>query len=166
MFKFRKSFMKPFSNILLTFAVMTFATCAQAQNIEVSNAWIRSTVPGQKGTGAYMKIIARDGAVLVGVSSPVAGVSEMHEMKMEGDVMKMRALPSLDLPAGKAVELRPGGYHFMLMDLKQTLAKDTKVPLILVFKDAKGAESKMTLKVPVSMVAPDGMTGKMPAHKH
>lgn len=113
-----------------------------------------------------MKIIARDGAVLVGVSSPVAGVSEMHEMKMEGDVMKMRALPSLDLPAGKAVELRPGGYHFMLMDLKQTLAKDTKVPLILVFKDAKGAESKMTLKVPVSMVAPDGMTGKMPAHKH
>ena len=87
-------------------------------------------------------------------------MTEVHEMKMEGDVMKMRAIPALDLPAGKAVELKPGGYHVMLMDLKAPLMKDTVVPLTLVFKDAKGAESKVELKVPVSAVAPAS------AHKH
>ena len=131
---------------------------AQAQtpnvNIDVKDAWVRSTVPGQMGTGAFMKITAKAGTQLVGVSSPVAGVAEVHEMKMENDVMKMRALPSLDLPAGKAVELKPGGYHVMLMDLKQPLLKDTKVPMTLVFKDAKGVQSKVELSLPVSAVAP------------
>jgi copper(I)-binding protein len=109
-------------------------------------------VPGQKATGAFMKLTAKDGAKLVGASSPAAGVTEVHEMKMEGDVMKMRAIPGLDLPAGKAVELKPGGYHVMLMDLKAPLAKDTTVvPLTLTFKDAKGAESKLELKVPVGL---------------
>ena len=65
-----------------------------------------------------MKITAPEGAKLVGASSPAAGVTEVHEMKMEGDVMKMRAMPFLDLPAGKTVELKPGGYHIMLLDLK------------------------------------------------
>ena len=123
-------------------------------NVEVKDAWVRSTVPGQMGTGAFMKIIAKVGTQLVGVSSPVAGVGEVHEMKMEGDVMKMRAVPLLDLPAGKAVELKPGGYHVMLMDLKQPLLKDTKVPLILTFKDAKGVQSKLELSAPVSSTAP------------
>lgn len=149
--------------------ITTFASLAYAQTpsatVEVKDAWVRSTVPGQKGTGAFMKITAKDGAKLVGVSSPVAGVGEVHEMKMEGDVMKMRALPSLDLPAGKAVELKPGGYHVMLMDLKQALVKDSKVPLTLVFKDAKGAESKMELSLPVSNVAP-AAPGKASDHKH
>ena len=155
--------------------IATFASLAYAQtpsaNVEVKDAWVRSTVPGQKGTGAFMKITAKDGAKLVGVSSPVAGVGEVHEMKMEGDVMKMRALPLLDLPAGKAVELKPGGYHVMLMDLKQALVKDSKVPLTLVFKDAKGAESKMELSLPVSNVAPSAPAapaapGKASDHKH
>jgi copper(I)-binding protein len=149
--------------------IATLASLAYAQtpsaNVEVKDAWVRSTVPGQKGTGAFMKITAKDGAKLVGVSSPVAGVGEVHEMKMEGDVMKMRALPLLDLPAGKAVELKPGGYHVMLMDLKQALVKDSKVPLTLVFKDAKGAESKMELSLPVSNVAP-AAPGKASDHKH
>ncbi len=116
-------------------------------------------MPGQKATGAFMKITAKDGVKLVGASSPAAGVSEVHEMKMEGDVMKMRAIPGgLDIAAGKTVELKPGGYHVMLMDLKATLQKDSTVPLTLVFKDAKGAESKVELKVPVTTNAP-GMTG-------
>jgi periplasmic copper chaperone A len=149
------------------FAVVAASVCslglaqAPSVSIDVKDAWVRSTVPGQKGTGAFMKITAKDGAKLVGVSSPVAGVGEVHEMKMEGDIMKMRALPSLDLPAGKAVELKPGGYHVMLMDLKQPLLKDTTVPVTLVFKDAKGLESKLELKLPVSTVAPGGA-----AHKH
>lgn len=131
-----------------------------AQTVEVRDAWVRSTVQGQKGTGAFMKITAKDGAKLVGVSSPVAGVAEVHEMKMEGEVMKMRALPGLDLPAGKTVELKPGGYHLMLMDLKQPLPKDSTVPLTLSFKDAKGAESKLELSVAVSTVAPAAVAGK------
>jgi copper(I)-binding protein len=130
-----------------------------AQTVEVKDAWVRATVPGQKGTGAFMSITAKDGAKLVGVSSPVAGVAQVHEMKMEGDVMKMRAMPSLDLPAGQTVQLKPGGYHVMMMDLKQTLPKGSTVPLTLRFKDAQGAESKVELKVPVSTVAPGAAPG-------
>jgi copper(I)-binding protein len=150
--------MKVFRIAIVASALLT-ATLAQAQ-IQVEGAWARASVQGQKATGAFMKLTAKDGAKLVGASSPAAGVTEVHEMKMEGDVMKMRAIPALDLPAGKVVELKPGGYHVMLMDLKAPLMKDTVVPLTLVFKDAKGAESKVELKVPVSAVAPAA------AHKH
>jgi periplasmic copper chaperone A len=126
--------------------------------IEVENAWVRATVPGQMATGAFMTLTAKDGAQLVGASSPVAGVAQVHEMKMDGGVMKMAEVKGgLDLPAGKAVQLKPGGYHVMLMDLKSTLAKDSTVPLTLVFKDAKGVESKMELKLPVNAAAPGGM---------
>ena len=69
----------------------SLCTCAFAQSVEVRDAWVRTSVPGQKATGAFMKITAKDGARLVSVSSPLAGVTEVHEMKMEGDVMKMRA---------------------------------------------------------------------------
>ncbi|WP_442957754.1 copper chaperone PCu(A)C [Polaromonas sp.] len=147
-------------NVLITAALAALSalcvagTSAHAQTIEVKDAWIRTSVQGQKGTGAFMKITAKEGAKLVGGSTPVAGVAEVHEMKMDGDVMRMRAVPVLDLPAGKTVELKPGGYHLMLMDLKQPLAKDSTVPLTLVFKNAKGVESKVELKVPVSAVAP------------
>ncbi|HAL39451.1 MAG TPA: hypothetical protein DCP03_15595, partial [Polaromonas sp.] len=105
-----------------------------AQTVEVKDAWVRATVPGQKGTGAFMSITAKDGAKLVGASFPVAGVAQVHEMKMDGDIMKMRAMPSLDLPAGQTVQLKPGGYHVMMMDLKQTLPKGSTVPLTLRFK--------------------------------
>lgn len=132
--------------------------------VNVEGAWARATVQGQKGTGAFMKLTAPDGARLISVASPAAGVAEVHEMKMEGDVMRMRAIPGLDLPAGKTVELRPGGYHVMLLDLKAPLAKDTTVPLTLVFKDAKGVESRTELQVPVA-TAPVG--GGAPAgHGH
>lgn len=128
-----------------------------AQTVDVKDAWARATVPGQKATGAFMKLTAKDGAKLVAVSTPAAGVAEVHEMKMDGDVMKMRAVQGgLDLPAGKAVELKPGGYHIMLMDLKAPLPKDSTVPVTLVFKDAKGAESKQELNVPVTTAAPMG----------
>ena len=76
--------------------------------------------------------------------------------------MKMRALPSLDLPAGKVVELKSGGYHVMLMDLKQPLTKDSKVPLTLLFKDAQGVDSKLELIVPVGTAAPNAPA----SHKH
>lgn len=135
------------------------ATSALAQNVDIKNGWVRTSVQGQTATGAFMTITAPQDMRLVGVLSPVAGVAEVHEMKMDGGVMKMRAVEGgLALPAGKAVELKPGGYHLMLMDLKAALPKDSTVPVTLVLKDAKGAESRVELKLPVS-------TGAM-AHKH
>lgn len=137
-------------------AMAAFALSAVAQ-VDVTNAWARATVKGQMATGAFMTLTAKDGTKLVAGSSPVAGVTQVHEMKMEGGVMKMAEVKGgLDLPAGKTVELKPGGYHIMLMDLKEPLAKDSSVPLTLVFKDAKGVESKQELKVPVTAVAPGG----------
>lgn len=129
---------------------------AAGEPVEVHNAWARATVKGQMATGAFMTLTAKDQLTLVGGSSPVAGVTQVHEMKMDAGVMKMAEVTGgLELPAGKAVELKPGGYHVMLMDLKQTLDKDSTVPLTLVFKDAKGVESKMELKLPVN--APGNM---------
>jgi copper(I)-binding protein len=143
-------------------ALILQCVAAHAQLVEVTDAWVRTTVQGQAGTGAFMKLTSKDGARLVGVSTPAASVAEVHEMKMEGDVMRMRAVPVLELPAGKTVELKPGGYHLMLMDLKAALPKDTTVPLTLVFKDAKGVESRLQLKVPVAAVAPQAQA----QHKH
>ena len=142
---------------------------AQTPAVKVEGAWARATVQGQKGTGAFMNITAKEGTRLVGVSSPAAGVAEVHEMKMENDIMKMRAVPGLDLPAGKMVSLKPGGLHLMLMDLKAPLAKESTVPVTLLFKDTKGVESKLDLVIPVSIVAPGSGSatgGTASMHKH
>jgi copper(I)-binding protein len=149
----------------LSLASACIVALAQSAPVKVEGAWARATVQGQKGTGAFMSLTAKDATQLVGVSTPVAGVAEVHEMKMEGDVMKMRALPLLDLPAGKKVDLKPGGYHIMMMDLKAPLAKDSTVPVTLLFKDAKGVESKLELKLPVATMAP-GAAGAAAEHKH
>lgn len=146
----------------LVSALASAPAWAQTAAVKVEGAWARASVQGQKATGAFMRLTAQDGARLVRVESPAAGLAEVHEMKMEGDIMKMRALPALDLPAGKTVELKPGGYHVMLLDLKAPLAKDSAVPLTLVFQDAKGAESKLELSVPVGTAAP----GAAKAHEH
>ena len=129
------------------FALALLAGQAHAQAtapVAVDGAWARATVQG-----------------LVGASSPAAGVTEVHEMKMEGDIMKMRAIPALDLPAGKTVELKPGGYHVMLMDLKAPLAKGSNVPVTLVFQDAKGAETQLPLQLPVASQAPGAAASGM-----
>lgn len=157
-----------FAQHLIAVAFTTVcAVNAYAQNVTITDAWARATVQGQKATGAFMKITAKDNAKLVGVSSPVAGVAEIHEMKMDKDVMRMNALPNgLDLPAGKAVELKPGGYHVMLMDLKAPLAKDTTVPVTLTFQDAKGVKSNVELKVQVGMQTPMMQHQKQMEHNH
>lgn len=120
----------------------------------VDGAWVRSTVAGQLGTGAFMKLTAPEAMQLIGVSSPVAGTAEVHEMKMEGDVMKMRPVKSLDLPAAQTVELKPGGYHVMLLDLKQPLQPGTTVAVTLKLRSAKGQERQLELKLPVAARAP------------
>ena len=150
---------------LLTAVFCIFFACSAIAKeniaaITVKDAWVRTAVPGQKGTGAFMLLTAKSDLRLVGASSAVAGVTEVHEMKMNGDVMQMRAVTGLDLPAGKVVALQPGGFHIMLLDLKNALPKNTAVPLTLLFKDAKGAMSKIELSAPVASTPP------MNQHKH
>lgn len=145
---------------LMTALVLAAALTATARGdaVEVENAWVRATVKGQQASGAFMTLTAKDGARLVGVASPMAGVTQVHQMTMESGVMKMGEVKGgLELPAGKAVELKSGGYHVMLMDLKAPLTQGSRVPLTLVFRDAKGVQSQLELKVPVAAIAPAGM---------
>jgi len=122
--------------------------------VDVRDAWIRASVPGQSGTGAFMKLSAPSGARLVGATTPAAGIAEVHEMKMEGDTMRMREVAGgLPLPPRQTVELKAGGYHLMLMDLKQPLADGSSVPLTLIFEDGKGHKGTRELSVPVRTVA-------------
>lgn len=152
-------------SLLSSLTLASMAALAETPAVKVEGAWARATVQGQKGTGAFMSLTAKEGMTLIGLSSPVAGVAAVHEMKMEGDIMKMRAMPNLDLPAGKKVDLKPGGYHIMLMDLKAPLVLGSTVPVTLLFKDAKGVPSKLELKLPVSTVAP-AAAEQGDAHKH
>jgi copper(I)-binding protein len=132
---------------------------AMAETVTVSNPWARATVQGQKGAGIFMTLTSPVNTRLVSASSPVAAFGQVHEMRMEGDVMKMHAMKDgLEIPAGKSVELKPGSYHVMLMDLKAPLMKDTTIPVTLVFIDAKGVESKTELTVPVNAMAQMHMT--------
>ncbi len=133
-------------------ATLLVAGAAHAQ-VTVQDAGVRATVPQQKATGAFMRLTAAQDARLVSASSPVAGVTEVHEMKLVDNVMKMRPLPALDLPAGQAVELKPGGYHIMLLDLKQPVAQGSTVPLTLVFEAKDGQRKTQELQAPVRAVS-------------
>jgi len=138
---------------LLCAALATLACSAHAQ-VAVSNAWVRATVPGQQATGMFGTFTAKQDSTLVSASSPVAATVEVHEMKMEGDVMKMRAIPALALPAGQAVALKPGSYHVMLMGLKKPLPDGSSVPIKLVLEDAQKKQTTVDIKVPVKKAAP------------
>lgn len=118
-------------------------------DLTVADAWVRATVPQQKATGAFMRLTSNRDARLVSAASPLAGVAEVHEMVMDGNVMKMNAIPGLDLPAGKTVELKPGGYHVMLLDLKQQVKEGDEVPVTIVVETADGARETIELKAPV-----------------
>ncbi len=137
-----------FASAVLALLALT-APLALAQTT-VSDAWVRGTVPQQKATGLFAQITSAKGGRLVAVSSPLAGVAEVHEMAMEGSTMRMRAVAGgLELPAGKTVQLKPGGYHVMLMDLKQPLKAGDVVPLTLVVEAADKTRETIALKAQV-----------------
>lgn len=139
---------------------------SEAAPVSAEGAWARASVPGQQASGAFVRLTAREPLKLVGVESPVAAIAEVHEMKMEGDVMRMRAVQALDLPAGVPVDLKPGGYHLMLQRLKAPLAKDTEVPITLVFRNARGEVSRLPLQVPVRTSAPGAVPVPAAAPQH
>ena len=142
--------------VMCTVLGMTFSASTLAQNvtqtvttnaIKVENAYTRATVPGQQVAGGFMKIENKGASVdqLISASSPAAGEVQLHEMAMEGNVMKMRQVKDIAVPAGGAVELKPGGYHLMFMGLKGPFAAGETVPVKLKF--AKAGELEVRLPV-------------------
>ena len=128
----------------------------------VTQPWVRGTVAQQKATGAFMQITSAAGGKLISVSTPAAGVAEIHAMKMDGSTMQMRALPAgLDLPAGKTIELKPGGYHLMLMDLKAPLKAGDMVDLTLVVQAKDGKRQTLVVKAPIKALG-GGMAEQKP----
>ncbi|MGE8676508.1 MAG: copper chaperone PCu(A)C [Achromobacter kerstersii] len=122
------------------------ATLAQDAALKVEDVWVRATVPNQHATGVFMRLTSPTAGRLVGVESDAAKHVEVHEMAMQDDVMKMRQVPAIDLPAGQAVELKPGGYHVMLIDLAKQITPGDHVPLTLIVEDAKQQQHRVPVQ--------------------
>ncbi|HDS1695888.1 MULTISPECIES: copper chaperone PCu(A)C [Pseudomonas] len=155
--------MQPIKRGLTALVLMGLALPALAQTT-VSDAWVRASVPHQQSTGAFMVLTASSDSKLVGVASPVAKTVQVHEMTMNGDVMGMREVKAVELPAGKAVTLDPNGLHVMLMGLHNQVKEGEKVPLTLTIEDAKGA--KETLEVQAQVRALNAEAGGGHDHMH
>jgi periplasmic copper chaperone A len=153
-----------FSLAAAAFSVLLTAapTTVNAQEIVVEDAWVRATLPGQMATAAFMKITAKSKeATLVGASSSIAAISEIHEMKMAAGVMRMRALADgLALAVNKPVELTPGGHHIMMFDLKRAVVAGEQVPLTLTLVDANGEKQRVQVSAQVRRL---GVSNDMPA---
>jgi copper(I)-binding protein len=149
--------LKPLLTALFLFAVAS----AQAQ-VDVTDAWARATGKGQKATGVFMNLTAKKATRLVGIKTDLTPIAEVHEMKMEQDVMKMQTIKALDLPAGQTVSLKPGSFHVMLMDLKAPVEEDSHVIVTLLFEDAAGVKTQQEVHA-VAKKAPMGGADK---HKH
>ncbi len=144
------------------------AAAAHAQ-VTVTDPWIRATVPQQKATGLFVQLTSAKDARLVGASSPLTPSVEVHEMTMQDNVMKMRQVPAVDLPAGKTVELKPGGYHVMLMDLKQQMKAGDTVPVTLQIEGKDGQRESVEVKAQVralNAAAPAAPAAAHGEHKH
>ncbi|MFC7475756.1 copper chaperone PCu(A)C [Dankookia sp. GCM10030260] len=147
---------------LLLLAPVLFALPAMAQqqgDIAVTAPWTRAA--GQNGTGAGFLAIANRGAAadrLVGASTPVARITEIHTHIREGDILRMRPVAAIDLPPGGTVTLQPGGFHLMLIGLKDPLIQGQAVPVSLRFERAGEVQVMLA-------VQPAGARGPM-AHGH
>ncbi|EJM22424.1 hypothetical protein PMI22_01596 [Pseudomonas sp. GM21] len=122
---------------------LAFQVSAQTQ---VHDAWVRATVVDQLSTGAFMTLQADSDSTLLSVQSPVAKTVQIHQMSMKDDVMKMGMVESVSLPAGKAVNFDPHGYHVMLIDLTTQVKEGDKVPLTLIVKNAKGEQETIEVQ--------------------
>ena len=143
---------------------------AQPAGVSAEQPWARATAPRQTVGGVYVTLTSPVDDRLLSASSPVAGHAEVHEMTMEGNVMRMRELTGgLKLPAGQAVALAPGGLHVMLVDLKQPLAVGQVIPVQLRFEHAPPVDLQVRV-APVGAQAPGaaslGAQGSGMEHAH
>lgn len=154
-----KQSMRNLSALALMFALaMPCAAMAQQDTLKIDKPWARATAPGAAVGGGFLTVVnpGKTTDRLVAASSPAAARMELHEMAMEKDVMRMREVKTMDVPAGGKLELRPGGYHLMFMELKAPLKQGDKVPVTLRFE--KAGEVKVELSVE-SMGAGSGHGG-------
>ena len=114
-----------------------------------TDAWVRGTVPAQKTTGAFVTLQSSEDAKLVAVTTPAAKTVEIHSSGMQDGMMHMHAVDSVALPAGQRVELKPGGFHVMLVGLAKPLAAGDRVPLTLTVEDSRGKRSTFEVKAEV-----------------
>jgi copper(I)-binding protein len=140
---------------------------AQSGNVTISDAWARATPGGAQTAAAYVTLQSADGDRLTGVATPTAQKAELHSMTMDGGVMKMRQVDGIDLPAGQAVTLKPGGYHIMLTGVAKPLQEGQSFPVTLTFAKAGTRDVTVTVQKAGSM-GPGGQAGggmDMPMHR-
>ena len=116
--------------------------------VTVTDPWVRATASYQKSSVAFMQLVSSKDARLVKADSPVAKVVEIHEMVMKNHVMQMNAIPAIELPAGKAVELKPSGYMVMLVGLKQQIKEGDVIPISIVIEGKDKKRETIKLNVP------------------
>jgi hypothetical protein len=138
--------MKIFSKIHTALALFFLAASAHAE-VVVKDAWIRATVPQQKVGGVFLQIESSSDAKLIEAHSDAAASAELHEMKLDNNIMRMRAIEQLALPAGKPIDLKPGGYHLMLMGLKNQVKVGDVIPLTLVIENKDKKRQTVQVKV-------------------
>lgn len=129
-------------------AAASLSAAAYGQ-VSVQDPWVRATVAQQKATGAFMQLSSPKAVKLVSASSPLTPSVEVHEMAIQGEMMRMRQVQSVPLPAGQSVELKPGGFHIMLMNLKSQVKEGDVVPLTLVFENQDGSRETLDVKAAV-----------------
>jgi hypothetical protein len=142
--------MKKFCIAAMLFASLSASVSAE---VRIDDPWVRATVAQQRATGAFMTITSSSPARLVEAGSPAAGVVEIHEMKMENQVMRMRRIDAIELPAGQAVRLEPGGYHVMMMEVAGPLQEGARVPLTLTVETAAGERETLQVEAVVRGLA-------------
>jgi len=139
----------------IAIAVLLCAAPAWAGDVAVSGAWARATAPGQEDAAMQFSITSKQEAQLVAISSPVAGAAEMHSMTHDNGVMKMHAIESLPLPAGKAVDLGASGIHVMLLNLKKPVKAGESIPFTVTVQFADKHRATVKAKAEVKPLTDD-----------
>ena len=157
----RFSFRHDLQRTVILVALLFGPAAQAAEPVKIVDPWARATVPGQKVGGVYMEIVAHENLRLTAIKTAAAESAQLHEMKMESGLMRMRAVPFLQLTAGKSVKLAPGGYHIMLFDLRRSLVAGQELTLELTFEDA----AKKKFRVPVKVLVRDRDAGTSGGHE-
>ncbi len=143
---------------------MPWAKDVTVGSLHIEHPWTWNTPPGAKVGGAFMSL-RNTGATpdrLLSAESPAAGKTEIHNHLTENGVMKMRAVPHIEVAAGQSVALKPGSYHIMFFDLKQSFKAGDRIPVTLVFEKA----GKTTVEVMVEDRAAPPASSDQSGHKH
>jgi copper(I)-binding protein len=148
-------------SLLVWLSLVAIHALAAQPQVEVRNAWARATAPGQQVAGVYFEIVSATDAQLVGLQSPVAVRGELHAMSLENGTMRMRPVEAVALPAGQRVELKPGGLHAMLFELKGPLKPGANLPISIELIDSGGLNHKIPAVVQVR-----NLDGSEPHHHH